>query len=834
MRIGFLLSSFYPNTGGREVITFSLAKELVKRGHKVHIFTSLTDNLKPEETVEGIYVHRTKTLFQYKYYLEFNPGWIKNVLKYKLDVLHIQSFGFMMADLAVLLEKLLHGTKIVNTPHGPFMALTDYPLWQKALKKVYEAIEFPINKKYDAVIQVNPEQWRWMTKVGVKRNNIFLVPNSIPKEMFMKVSNKDFIKRHNLKNKLVISYLGRIQEYKGLDQVIRVLPDLIKINKSIIFLAMGKDAGDMDRLKKLALELKVSKNVIFTGLLSHEDKLKALDVSEIAVLPSEWEAFGICVPPDTLIRVPEGVKTIKNISIGEKVLTHKGRFMAVKKIMSRRYNSKILIIKTKNDSSPLLITPEHPILAVRSKYCAWKHKALNNVICKPCCPERIHCLHRYYKNYKPEWIKASDIKVGDFIVSTFNREIKDIKSINLLKVLGPINESYFKIQGEVIISKTGHNLSSNISYDTIAKNLKLGRGTIYRVVNSQQKVSDKTRRKVLDYLAELGYKVTKITIPKDIRLNNETLRLFGYYLAEGNVGTNGQIEFAFHIKEKEYHKDVLKIMKNEFGLYGTLRKRGNGVVIGFNSVLIASFFKKMCCGYARTKMVHPIFSRLSLEKQKELVKGYWRGDGTITPTGFSITTVSPNLAYQFREILLRLGLNVSLVKIIDKKYGPKYILNFGGISLEATSYILGEKHKFLNSKKRLTSYNWVNGNKLFIRVKSISHKKYAGEVYNLEVDKDNSYVAQSITLHNCIIESMARGNAIISTKTEGGKFLIKEGVNGYLYDYKDLPALKSQLLALIKNNQLRKRIINNNLRLSKKFSTENITTKLENVYRMIR
>ena len=293
MRIGFLLSSFYPNTGGREVITFSLAKELVKRGHKVHVFTSLTEDLKPEEIIEGIHIHRTKTFFQYKYYLEFNPGWIKNVLKYKLDILHIQSFGFIMADVAVLLEKYLHSTKIVNTPHGPFMALTDYPAWQKALKKIYGAIEFPINRNYDAVIQVNPEQWKWMTKAGVKKNNIFLIPNSIPKEMFMEVSNKSFIKKYHLENKLVISYLGRIQEYKGLDQVIKVLPDLIKANKNIVFLAIGTDAGDMDRLKELAEELKVSRNVIFTGLLSHEDKLKALDASEIAVLPSDWEAFGI-------------------------------------------------------------------------------------------------------------------------------------------------------------------------------------------------------------------------------------------------------------------------------------------------------------------------------------------------------------------------------------------------------------------------------------------------------------------------------------------------------------------------------------------------------------
>src|SRR3989344_5117651 len=244
MRIGFLLSSFYPETGGREIITFNLARELVKRGHKVHVFTSLKDGLKKEEIVDGIHIHRTKTLFQYKYYLEFNPGWIKNVLMYKLDILHVQSFGFVMADVALLLERALHGTKIVNTPHGPFMALDKYPLWQELLKKAYTAIEYPVNQLYDAVIQVNPEQWRWMTKTGVKRNNIKLVPNSIPKELFEKADTKNFIKKYDLNGKLIISYVGRIQKYKGLDQILVILPELLKKNKNLIFLAMGRDAGD--------------------------------------------------------------------------------------------------------------------------------------------------------------------------------------------------------------------------------------------------------------------------------------------------------------------------------------------------------------------------------------------------------------------------------------------------------------------------------------------------------------------------------------------------------------------------------------------------------------
>ena len=294
MKIGFLLSSFYPATGGREVITFNQARELAKMGHEVHIFTTLKDNWKKEELVEGLHIHRTKTYFQYKYYLEFNPGWIRNVLKYKLDILHIQSFGFIMADIAVLLKKIFSKTKILNTPHGPFMALQKYPWWQEILKTFYTIFEYPVNMLYDAVVQVNPEQWKWMTKVGVNKKRIKFIPNSIPKEVFAKVDVDTFKKKHNLQNKLIISYLGRIQKYKGLDQVVKVLPDLVKENPNFCFLAMGKDWGDKDRLKKLAKELNVEKNVIFANV-NDEERLAGLDVSEIFILPSEWEAFGIVI-----------------------------------------------------------------------------------------------------------------------------------------------------------------------------------------------------------------------------------------------------------------------------------------------------------------------------------------------------------------------------------------------------------------------------------------------------------------------------------------------------------------------------------------------------------
>jgi len=293
MKIGFLIEYFYPVSGGAENNCFYLAGELAKK-NEVHVFTSdRKDNqkFKKGEIINRIHVHRYKNLFRYKYYLTFTPG-LLNVLKYKLDILHVHSLGFLWHDKIVLLKRLFSKAKIVNTPHGPFMALDKYGFFENIFRNIIIFLELFCNRLYDVVIQVNPNQYKWMVKYGINKNKIKYVPNGIPKSSFDNIDSKNFIKKYNLGNKFVISYLGRIQDYKGLDQVIKILPEL---DKRIVFLVMGKDTGIKNELIKLAKKLRVSDRVIFTGEVSHPEKLMGLDASEIFILPSEWEAFGIVI-----------------------------------------------------------------------------------------------------------------------------------------------------------------------------------------------------------------------------------------------------------------------------------------------------------------------------------------------------------------------------------------------------------------------------------------------------------------------------------------------------------------------------------------------------------
>ena len=315
MKIGFLINYFYPMKGGAENNCFYLARELAKN-HEVHVFTSLIKGRKKYEIINNIHIHRYKTLFRYGYYLSFTPGLI-NALKYKLDFLHVHSFGFVYHDLILMLKKLLSRTKIMNTPHGPFMVLKYYNYFQKSFKALVGNFERVIlNKFYDAVIQVNPEQYKWLTKYGIKKEKIHFVPNGIPQDAFKKVNNKEFSNKYNLKNKFVISYLGRIQAYKGLDQVIKIIP---RLNRNVVFLVIGKDAGDLKRLRNLAMKLKINNQIIFTGEVSDNEVLQGLNLSKIFILPSEWEAFGISI----LQAMAQGNAVISTRTEGGKFLVNK-------------------------------------------------------------------------------------------------------------------------------------------------------------------------------------------------------------------------------------------------------------------------------------------------------------------------------------------------------------------------------------------------------------------------------------------------------------------------------------------------------------------------------
>ena len=81
--------------------------------------------------------------------------------------------------------------------------------------------------------------------------------------------------------------------------------------------------------------------------------------------------YGRCLPPDTPITTLEGIKLLSDIRLGDRVLTHTGKFRLVTRLFRRNYTGKLFTFRTRGNPSPLTTTEDHPILVYKDGETTW-------------------------------------------------------------------------------------------------------------------------------------------------------------------------------------------------------------------------------------------------------------------------------------------------------------------------------------------------------------------------------------------------------------------------------------------------------------------------------
>ncbi len=260
-------------------------------------------------------------------------------------------------------------------------------------------------------------------------------------------------------------------------------------------------------------------------------------------------------------------------------------------------------------------------------------------------------------------------------------------------------------------------------------------------------------KKALDYRS--------YELPERVALSQDLLRLFGYYLAEGNTVTKvtkAHIQFTFHSREIAYCEDVSRVVQDVFGLEAkikTLRERNTATVV-VNSARLARMFEQWFGERAANKRMLDFMIFLPAAKQKALVQGLWRGDGYVNVERKSpragYVTISRELAYQIRMVLLRLGI-ISSTYIEAAKttngvnHRESYRIHVGDrSSLEKLCSILGIE--YLDSRP-LRVHSWIENGFLHTPITSKDTVNYSGNVLNFEVENQHSFVTEGFACHNC-------------------------------------------------------------------------------------
>jgi glycosyltransferase involved in cell wall biosynthesis len=121
----------------------------------------------------------------------------------------------------------------------------------------------------------------------LKNKKFFILPTYI--EFKEKI---DYEKLPEGKIMLSVSRLDKSEKYKGIDKVIKVMPDILKEIKDVYYIIVG-DGDDRENLEKLCQKLNLKERVIFKGFVSEEKLNFYYKNCDLFILPSKKEGFGI-------------------------------------------------------------------------------------------------------------------------------------------------------------------------------------------------------------------------------------------------------------------------------------------------------------------------------------------------------------------------------------------------------------------------------------------------------------------------------------------------------------------------------------------------------------
>lgn len=295
-----LLYTDTPQVGGAELQMFLLAKFLDKKEFTPILACSNYKELDKwcdNFIKEGIKVIRMNVKHKHdpKHFFE-----IRRIIKEeKIDLLHAHVWNPASCRYAFSAASSIN-TPIVTTEHDPFK-----------LSPLKDFIKKRSLKATNTVVTVSSANQKVLKKLYPEFKEKFVViPNGIDTTWWhsqslrftdldrKKVKEELFLARED---SLVIISVAELHERKGLKYLIEAIPEVSTKFSNIKLVIVG-EGPEREELEKLIKKLGAENHIILTGRQKEIPKL--LKCSDIFVLPSKREAFGLVLLEAMISRLP--------------------------------------------------------------------------------------------------------------------------------------------------------------------------------------------------------------------------------------------------------------------------------------------------------------------------------------------------------------------------------------------------------------------------------------------------------------------------------------------------------------------------------------------------
>lgn len=297
MKIGIVC---YPTFGGSGVVATELGKALANEGHQVH-FITYSQPARLDFFSANLFYHevsvRDYPLFDYAPYESALASKLVDVVRFEqLDILHVH-YAIPHASAAFMAKQILatYGIHIpfVTTLHGTDITLVGKDATYKPV------VTFSINQS-DGVTTVSQDLKDDTYKHFDIKKEIKVIPNFIDFNRFKLQPKGHFKKAIAPNNERILIHTSNFRKVKRTEDVIRMFQ---KVQEKIPSkLLMVGDGPERTANEQLCRELNICENVRFLGKQDAVEEI--LSVSDLFIMPSESESFGLAALEAMACKVP--------------------------------------------------------------------------------------------------------------------------------------------------------------------------------------------------------------------------------------------------------------------------------------------------------------------------------------------------------------------------------------------------------------------------------------------------------------------------------------------------------------------------------------------------
>jgi glycosyltransferase involved in cell wall biosynthesis len=289
VRIVQVAPFFYPHAGGVESHVRALAGEFAREGHDVVVLTSQHERDLPlEEEREGYRIVRVRSLGT-PLNTPIDPAIGRALRALPADVVHVH-YPPPLTSYFVARALRSSRTPLCLTYHcdlylpGVFGGL---------LTALYQRLFLPPTLDRVGAIIVHTRSYG-ITSAPLRNRTLDIVPSSVDLQRFRPDLDGRAVRQQlGFEGKRVLAFTGRLVPHKGVDVILRILPDL---PEDVSLLVVGQGPR-LSSLIALARRLGVEERVRFCPNVSDEQLPYYLRAADLFVFPSQnrLEGFGLAV-----------------------------------------------------------------------------------------------------------------------------------------------------------------------------------------------------------------------------------------------------------------------------------------------------------------------------------------------------------------------------------------------------------------------------------------------------------------------------------------------------------------------------------------------------------